>query len=108
MTERTVLERLTEAFPSEHIGCTTSDHTFRFGPGATIYVRRFGPQVDTARIEVNWSNFLSAFTDRGSAIREVINDRALGVRPHVTQTKVECLFESHNIDSLIEALSSSP
>ena len=106
MIGQTVLERLREAFPSEYIGHNTKDHRFRFGRGTTIYVRICDPQ--TARIEVNWSNFLSAFPNQGVAIREIINDPDLGVRPHVTQTKVECLFGPHSIDMLIEALSSIP
>ena len=107
MTGQTVLDRLREAFPSEYIGCTTTDHRFQFGPKAMIFVRKNDHNI--ARIEVNWwSDFLLAFPDRGSAIRKVINTPALSVRPHVTQTKVECLFGSHSIDSLIEALSPSP
>jgi hypothetical protein len=95
-----------EAFPSEYIGLTTSDHRFQFGPRAMIFVRK--SNLDIARIEVNWwSDFMSAFPNRGIAIREVINNPALGVRPHVTETKVECLFGPHNIESLIEALSPS-
>lgn len=107
MTEQTVLDRLREAFPSEYIGDTTTDHRFEFGPRAMIFVRK--SNLNIARIEVNWwSNFLSASPNQGRAIREVINDPALGVRPHVTQTKVECLFGPHSIDRLIEALTSSP
>ena len=106
MIGQTALERLREAFPSEYIGTSTTDHRFQFGPGAMIYVRRSNHNI--ARIEVNWSNFMSAFPNRGRAIRKVINDPDLGVRPYVTQTKVECLFGPHSIDRLIEALSSSP
>ena len=106
MIGQTVLDRLMEAFPSEYIGPSTTDHRFQFGPRAMIFVRK--TNLNIARIEVNWSNFLSAFPNQGSAIREVINNPALGVRPHVTQSKVECLFGPHSIDSLIEALSLSP
>ena len=107
MTEQTVLDRLMEAFPSEYVEQTTSDHKFRFGQkGAVIYVRN--RDLNTARIEVNWSSFLSAFPCQGKKIRKVVNDPALGVRPYVTQTKVECLFGPRSIDRLIEALSPSP
>ena len=106
MTEQTVLDRLREAFPSEYIGLNDSntDHRFRFGRGrgATIFVRTSNPNI--ARIEVKWSHFLSAFPKQGSEVRGVINDPALGVRPHVTQTKVECLFGPDSMDRLIEAL----
>ena len=107
MTEQTVLDRLMEAFPSEYIGQSTTDHRFKFRSGqrALIFVRK--SDLNTARIEVNWTNFLSDFPYQGSAIREVINDPALGVRPHVTRTKVECLFGPHNIDRLIDALQES-
>ncbi len=102
-----MLGRLMEAFPSEYIGTSTTDHRFEFGPRAMIFVRIRDPNI--ARIEVNWwSNFLSASPNRGRAVRKVINDPALGVRPYVTQTKVECLFGPHNIDRLIEALSPGP
>ena len=107
MTEQTVLDRLMEAFPSEYVGQTTTDHKFQFDQrGAVIYVRK--SDLYTARIEVNWSNFLSAFPYQGNTIRKVVNDPALGVRPWVTQTKVECLFGPRSIDRLIEALSPSP
>lgn len=108
MTGQTVLDRLREAFPSEYIGLNNSntDHRFRFGQGAMIFVRR--SDLNIARIEVNWSRFLSAFPNQGSAVREVINDPALGFRPHVTRTKVECLFGPDSMDRLIEALSSNP
>ncbi len=104
MTGQTVLDRLREAFPSEYIGLNDSntDHRFRFGPGAMIFVRT--SDLNIARIEVNWSHFLSAFPNRDSAVRGVINDPALGVRPHVTRTKVECLFGPDSMDRLIEAL----
>ena len=109
MTEQTVLDRLREAFPSEYIGLNDSntDHRFRFGgQGAMIFVRT--SNLNIARIEVKWSRFLSAFPNQGSAVREVINDPALGVRPHVTRTKVECLFGPDSMDRLIEALSVNP
>ena len=108
MTEQTVLDRLKEAFPSEYIGLNNSatDHRFRFGQGAMIFVR--SSDLNIARIEVNWSRLLSAFPNQGSAVREVINDPASGVRPHVTRTKVECLFGPDSMDMLIEALSSNP
>ena len=108
MTEETVLDRLKEAFPSEYIGLNNSntDHRFRFGQGALIFVRR--SDLNLARIEVNWTRFLSAFPNQGSAVREVINDPTLGVRPYVTQTKVECLFGPNSVDRLIEALSANP
>ena len=107
MIEQTVLDRLRETFPSEYMEPTTTDHRFEFGPRAVIYVRKTNHNI--ARIEVNWwSNFLSASPDQGKAIRKVINDPDLGVRPYVTRTKVECLFGPHNIERLIEALSSSP
>ena len=100
----TVLDRLREAFPTEDIGPNNSntDYRFRFGQGAMIFVRTRDPNI--ARIEVNWSHFLSAFPNEGRSLREVVNDPALGVRPHVTRTKVECLFGPDSIDRLIEAL----
>ena len=104
MTEQTVLDKLLEAFPAEYIGQSTTDHRFKFRPNgrALIFVRK--SDLNIARIEVNWSNFLSDFPYQGKKIREFVNDPALGVRPHVTQTKVECLFGPHNIDRLIESL----
>ena len=103
MKEQTVLDRLKEAFPSKNISSTTTDHRFKFGPKAMIWVRKRDPNL--ARIEVaNMSDFLSNFPNQGSAIRKVINNPAFGVRPHVTETKVECLFGPHNVDRLIEAL----
>ena len=102
MTEQTVLDRLMEAFQTQYIGASTTDHRFSFGPRATIWVRK--SNLNLARIEVaNMSNFLSNFPNNGE-LRKVINTPAFGVRPHVTQTKVECLFGPHNIDRLIEAL----
>ena len=102
MKEQTVLDRLMEAFPSEYIGESTTDHRFKFSPRAMIWVRK--SDLNLARIEVaNMSNFLSNFPNKGE-IRNVINNPAFGVRHHVTQTKVECLFGPHNVDRLIEAL----
>ena len=60
MKEQTVLDRLMEAFPSEYIGESTTDHRFRFAPRAMIWVRK--SNLNLARIEVaNMSNFLSNF-----------------------------------------------
>ena len=107
MTEQTVFDRLMEAFSSKYVKKTTTDHKFQFGQKeAVIYVRK--SDLNTARIEINWSKVLSAFPCQGNTIREVVNDPALGVRPWVTQTKVECLFGPRSIDRLIEALSQSP
>ena len=86
VTEETVLGRLREEFPSEYIGLNNSstDHRFRFGQGAMIFVRT--SDLNIARMEVNWSRFLSALPNQGRAVREVINYPTLGVQPHVTQT----------------------
>ena len=102
MKEQPVLDKLKEAFPSQDIGESKTDHRFKFGPKAMVWVRK--SNLNLARIEVaNMSNFLSNFPNKGE-LRKVINNPAYGVRPYVTQTKVECLFGPHNVDRLIEAL----
>ena len=102
MTEQTVLDRLKEAFPSEYICESTTDHRFRFAPRAMIWVRK--SNLNIARIEItHMSNYLSDFPNNDE-LRRVIDNPAFGVQRHTTQTKVECLFGTHNVDRLIEAL----
>ena len=102
MKEQTVLDRLMEAFPSEYIGESTTDHRFRFAPRAMIWVRK--SNLNLARIEItHMSNYLSNFPNKDE-LRKVIDNPAFGVQRHKTQTKDERLFGPHNVDRLIEAL----
>ena len=102
MTDQTVLDRLKEAFPSEYIGESSTDHRFRFAPRAMIWVRK--SNLNIARIEItHMSNYLSNFPNKDE-LRRAIDNPAFGVQRHPTQTKVECLFGTHNVDRLIEAL----
>ena len=74
MKEQTVLDRLMEAFPSEYIGESTTDHRFRFAPRAMIWVRK--SNLNLARIEItHMSNYLSNFPNKDE-LRKVINNPA--------------------------------
>ena len=102
MTEQTALDRLIEAFSEEYAGMNASqtDYRFRFGNGATIYVRP--SDLNTARILYTaLSNFRN-----GDAVRNYVDSDRSDIRIHRTQTKTECLFELRHINRLIEILSS--
>ena len=109
MAEQTVLDRLKEAFPSEYIGESPTDHRFRFAPRAMIWVRK--SDLNIARIWIaqkkrddpEWRCYLQMYPN-SDELRRVIDNPAVDVRRHTTQTKVECLFGPHNVGRLIEAL----
>ena len=101
VTGQTVLDRLRGAFPSQYIGENTTDHRFKFGRGATIYVRK--SNLNLARVlYTSLMNF-----PNGTTLRDRIDSHELDVRIYRTQTKTECLFESRHINYLIAILSAS-
>ena len=109
MAEQTVLNRLREAFPTEYIGESTTDHRFRFGPRAMIWVRK--SDLNTARICIAWKDrttgewkcYLQRYPN-SDELRRVIDNPDFGVRRWKVQTKVEYLFGPNNVDKLIKAL----